>query len=87
MASTGAQARRQGIAARSVGQRHGTAPGYEPEVPPDYVAPGESDVLRDEIDQRIHDINAGRVRLVSYSSAAEHLRHLDKMLRDEPVED
>lgn len=88
MAIPVAPERRQGVASRSAGlQEQGTAPsGFEPEVAPDQVDPDESDLLSEEVARRIDDVFNGKRKLTSYSSAAEYLAYVRKMLNDEPVE-
>lgn len=47
----------------------------------------EGDFLLDEVDRMIHNVHTGKTKLTKYSSAAEYLRHLDKMLKDGSLED
>lgn len=63
--------------------RQDAAPdGFEPEVPSNYVAPGEGDVLSDAVEQRISDALAGRSKITTYSSVDEYFRYLDKVFDD-----
>lgn len=47
----------------------------------------EGDVLLAEVDRRANDAIAGKREIESYSSGAEYLRHMRKMLNEDSVED
>lgn len=73
MADTGVPAGRHGAAARGA-ELEGQ------DLPLNYVAPDESDILRDDVDQMVRDALAGKIELTKYSSVEEYRRYVEKML-------